>query len=181
MSAAIKAAKARRSGNPGMPGGHHRGDPGLFGAIGGAIRGGIGALSRGGNPVLGAARGARRGFMGRTGAQEDGSISLPIALPGIGSIGGPGKNPGTAVAKGSSSALVPLIPRGYHLNKSSYWLRDGTFVPKGTKLVKNRRRDPLNARALRRAISRVDAGKVWQSKLSEITTAKYTAAGKRKD
>ena len=70
---------------------------------------------------------------------------------------------------------------GYHLNKSDYFLRDGTFVPKGTRWVKNRRRNAMNPKALTRAIQRVEAGKSWQAKLSGITTAKYTASGKRKD
>lgn len=72
-------------------------------------------------------------------------------------------------------------PAGWHWNKSDYWLKDGTFVPKGTKLVKNRRRDPLNPTALRSAISRIDAGKRWQGKLREIETGKYTKAGNKKD
>ena len=75
---------------------------------------------------------------------------------------------------------VSVAPSGFHLNKSDYFLKSGEFVPKGTRLVKNRRRDPLNARALKRAVARVDAGKVWQGKLAEISTKKYTAAGKKK-
>ncbi len=72
-------------------------------------------------------------------------------------------------------------PSGYHLNKTGYHLKDGTYVAPGTKWVKNRRRNPMNARALRRAIGRVDAAKAWQSKLGEISTGKYTASGKRRD
>jgi hypothetical protein len=41
-------------------------------------------------------------------------------------------------------------PSGFHWNKSDYFLKDGTFVPKGTKIVKNRRRNSLNPRALGR-------------------------------
>jgi len=41
------------------------------------------------------------------------------------------------------------------LNKSSYFLKDGTFVPEGTRLVKVRRRNFANGRALRRSIGRV--------------------------
>lgn len=70
--------------------------------------------------------------------------------------------------------------KGYHLNKSSYFLLDGTYVPKGSRLVKNRRRNPLNPRALRNAIGRIDAGKIWQDKLADISTSKFTAAGHRK-
>jgi len=40
-------------------------------------------------------------------------------------------------------------PKGYHLNKS-----DGKYGARGTYYVRNRRMNPLNARALRRGISR---------------------------
>ena len=70
-------------------------------------------------------------------------------------------------------------PKGYHPNKSAYYTSAG-YHPKGSKCVKNRRRNPLNPRALGRAISRIDAGKKWQGKLREIETAKYTAAGNKK-
>jgi len=83
-------------------------------------------------------------------------------------------------ARGAPSVNGGPPPSGYHLNKADYFLRDGTFVPKGTRYVKNRRRDPLNPRALRNAIARVDAGKTWQGKLREIETGKYTKAGAKK-
>jgi hypothetical protein len=60
-------------------------------------------------------------------------------------------------------------PSGYHWNKSDYFLMDGTFVPKGTKLVKNRRRNSLNPRALDRAIGRVSGAKKASKKLGRIT------------
>jgi len=71
-------------------------------------------------------------------------------------------------------------PKGYVLNKSSYFLMDGSFVPKGSKWVKIRRRNPANARALSRAIGRIDLGKKLQGTLHEIETKKYTKAGNRK-
>jgi hypothetical protein len=76
--------------------------------------------------------------------------------------------------------LCAGAPKGFHLNKADYFLRDGTFVPKGSKWVRNRSRNPLNPRALQRAVARVDAGKTWQGKLHEIETGKYTKAGNRK-
>jgi hypothetical protein len=48
-----------------------------------------------------------------------------------------------------------MIPKGYRLNKSSYFLKSGQFVPAGTKLVRMRRRNFANGRALRRSIGRV--------------------------
>lgn len=80
---------------------------------------------------------------------------LPVALPGgavldVGSLA-PGGKP--ALIRGGRG--VDVIPRGYRLNKSSYFLKDGTFVPEGTRLVKVRRRNFANGRALRRSIGRV--------------------------
>jgi len=46
-------------------------------------------------------------------------------------------------------------PSGYHLNTSSYFLKSGEFVPARSKCVKNRRRNPLNPRALSRATGRL--------------------------
>jgi len=60
-------------------------------------------------------------------------------------------------------------PSGYHYNKTSYFLKDGTFVPEGTKLVKNRRRNPLNPRAASRAISRLESAKKAVKRLDRIT------------
>jgi hypothetical protein len=68
---------------------------------------------------------------------------------------------------GPSTALVKAgagCPIGFRLNKSTYvtrgggtshWKKSLTVHPKGTVCVKRRRRNVGNARALRRAISRV--------------------------
>lgn len=42
---------------------------------------------------------------------------------------------------------------GFHWNKQGYWTAGG-YVEKGTRMVKNRRMNPLNPRALRRAMRR---------------------------
>jgi len=61
---------------------------------------------------------------------------------------------------------------GYHLNKSSYFLMDGTFVEAGTKWVRNRRRNPGNMRALSRSLGRIKSAKKMASSLSQITIRK---------
>ena len=48
-------------------------------------------------------------------------------------------------------------PRGMRLNKSSYFLRNGTFVEPRTRCVKIRRINPGNGRAVKRAIRREDS------------------------
>lgn len=63
-------------------------------------------------------------------------------------------------------------PPGFRPNKTSYFLRDGTFVAEGTKCVKIRRRNPLNPKALDRAISRISQAKRASKKLSRVTVRK---------
>lgn len=118
-----------------------------------------------------------------------------IKKPGIPTLGIPAFTPGEPTVLGEQRfaarqrASAPVAtngrvgvacPSGFHPNKSSYFTLQG-FVPKGSRCVKNRRRNPMNPRALDRAIRRVDAGKSLQGKLAEITTAKWTSSGKKKD
>lgn len=114
-----------------------------------------------------------------------------LAIPGRGSpapVGAivPQTSPGVTVSSFAppSSMAPPSMngkrPPGYHWNKSGYFLRSGEFVPPESRLVRNRRRNPLNPRALRKAVGRVNAAKSWQSMLSSISTGKYTAAGKKR-
>lgn len=193
MSAAIKAAKRSTRGSPGAAG-----DPGLFGGLFGAVKGGLKNVFGGpGAVVMGAAGGFRKGFAGAPTA-----VAPPVPVPiSIAQVPPPvnGRNGGGAVPvvptpgiAGMAARFFPggktglevdigTIPtKGFHLNKSDYFLKDGTFIAKGTRMVKDRRRNPLNPRALMRAVGRIDAGKIWQGKLSEIATAKFTAAGNRK-
>ena len=172
MSQAIKISRAGSQG--GVPIGRNvqRGDPGLFGFLGnlakGAIGTGVSLLTRG--PVAAARTAAGNfGLGGRGGA--------PAGPSGF--SGPPPRSSG-----GFGPSLVPSgagqLMKGYHLNSSSYFLRDGTFIPEGTRAVKNRRRNPANARATSRAISRINGAKRMQSTLSQIETAKYTKTGKKK-
>lgn len=91
-----------------------------------------------------------------------GTMSVPVS-----SVFGPN---GNGLACGS----------GFRPNKTSYFLRDGTFIEEGSRCVKRRQRNPMNPRALSRAIGRIDAGKRFQNRMSEISTGKFTAAGKKK-
>lgn len=68
-------------------------------------------------------------------------------------VGQPGKPTGTCLLPGKNGGPPRL--RATHANKSSYFLKDGTRVEAGTRCVANRRRNPLNPRALSRAMSRV--------------------------
>lgn len=136
-----------------------RGDPGLWGALKGAVKG----------FVTGGPLGMLRG--GVAGALERKPLTGPVIVPPApGRLpaffpGGPATVPalrhplaGPAIMAGAPLAIGPggpqiACPSGFHPNKSSYMTLQG-FVPKWSKCVKNRRRNvsngPANARALRR-------------------------------
>ena len=158
-----------------------RGDPGLFGFLGGIAK-----------TALGVATGGISSAVERVFNKP----SIPVPLPPTvisNQQGGPGgtlfANPFQAQPitvfdrfKTAGQALVPggVEPfgnggggmPGHHLNKSDYWLKDGTFVPKGSRWVKNRRRNPLNPRAASRAISRLESAKKATAKINRITIRK---------
>ena len=182
MSATIKQGKLEaRSARamPGVgsmrpvPGGGQMGDPGIFGDIWGGIKGAVG--------------GAIKGFTGGGSQPKPPTITWPMTIPGIQQapiIKSPGVRgvaerlvPGGATGYEMNPAMRAGKPSqtGYHWNKTGYFLKDGTWVAPGTKEVKNRRRNPLNPRALDRSISRITSAKRASKKLSRVTIRKATA------
>ncbi len=65
-----------------------------------------------------------------------------------------------------------LCPPGCHANKSDYFLKGGTFVAEGTRCVTNRRRNPLNPRALDRASGRLRSAKKAGAFLAKLNIPK---------
>jgi len=63
-------------------------------------------------------------------------------------------------------------PVGFRPNKTSYFLKSGQFVPKGSRCVRNRRRNSLNPKALSRAMSRLEGFKKASSRAGRIRIAK---------
>lgn len=135
------------------------GDPGLFSSIGGflktAARGAVGFVT--GGPV-GAAAAVLPGIVGgrstSSGAMIPSRIADPRNLPDIPSmVMGPAAR-GLMIPPSTGTAVAPYQPKGYHLNKTGYFLKSGAYVAPGTKWVKNRTRNFANGRALNRAISR---------------------------
>ena len=165
-----------------------RGDPGLFSALGGALKGGVVGLLTGG-PV-GAVTGALGGAvgMGPGFATPMPTVPTPPNIPGpMGIYGGAvpiTKVPGVtgvlqrALPGGATGyeAVMPQTaaggPQGYHPNKSGYWTSAG-YVQKGTKWVRNRRRNvsngPANQRALRRLVAWDHADRARRRALKSIT------------
>lgn len=185
MSLAMKVAR-----------GEYQGDPGLWGFVKGAARAGAAYLTGGTSEValqaISQARGggapppvsaiSRRApsprrttwptMFGATTPQGAPPPSREVVrTPGIrGAIqrAAPGGATGYQVA-----AAPPMMMNGkmggYHLNKSSYFLISGEFVPAGTRWVKNRRRNPGNIKAASRALSRVTATKKALQTFSKVT------------
>jgi len=80
--------------------------------------------------------------------------------------------PGPGVAPAMVSANGACDTAGYHLNKSAYFLMSGEFVPERSRYVRNRKRNPANARATSRAISRITGAKRYAASLSRISIRK---------
>lgn len=152
MSLAIQRAK-------------YTGDPGIFGDIFRGIKGAVGGAFKAIAGVPDAGPGGVPTYPQQF-QQMQPQPRYPMALPFVQPRGAAAHlPPPSACPPGHSMA-------GYHLNKSDYFLRDGTFVPKGTKWVKNRKRNPANARATSRAISRVVGAKRYAQSLNRVSVRK---------
>ena len=190
MSMAVKmSTTAQRS----MPGIGYQGDPGIFGFLGGIAKKVTGAVSRLNIPFVsggaGLVSGALGGILGRKTAKTRQAARAGLAAGLIPFEGRtfPGQGPRGMPVPGIRGAVQRFLPGGatgfetngagppgpgYHVNKSDYFLKDGTFIPKGSTWVKNRRRNPLNPRALSRAMSRLTSAKNAAKALGRITIRK---------
>jgi len=184
MSLANKLAKAQFRGDYQ----DYKGDPGLFGDIWSGVK----RLGRAGTQIVGGlgipfASGAVRTIGGALfgrgreaipGASTFPSMNIGARMPtspiaGPGSIPlqfaagprtmGPGSFPQLAAANGACPDM-----KGYHANKSEYFLRSGEFVGKGTRYVKDRRRNPGNMKALSRSLSRIKSAKKMAATLAQV-------------
>jgi hypothetical protein len=175
MSYAMSVARYGNMGDPGLFG--FLGNA-IKGTIGGFLTGGPAGA------ILGAA-GSVAGAIARPSVKQAKAATMfpqisqtRPTLPGTGgfsgvNVGGPsGVTIGTVKPGGATTLAparpTPLLPSGstaqyapkqcgiagYHYNKTTYHTATGT-VPRGTKCVRNRKRNPLNPRALSRAMSRV--------------------------
>lgn len=161
-------------------GDYYRGDPGLLGNIFGGIVGAAKGLVTGG--PLGAITGGIGGLIGKKPSTAMIPFSPPPGItppilqqpfqPGVGVQTGtlrigafaPTMGPGGMQIGPSGTPLVPTM-RGLHYNKSTYETRGGgtsrwgpagslQIHPKGSVLVKSRRMNVGNARALKHALRR---------------------------
>lgn len=143
-----------------------KGDPGLFGfirkgigavagAIGGLVPGPVGAIAKGVSRIVTPrtprpAAGVRSPLVGAPSTMP--VIQMPPSLqPTPGFVGAAQRAlPGGATGFQTTPGGNPCWP-GYHLNKSRSY---ATGAEPGSVCVKNRRMNPLNPKALRRAIRR---------------------------
>jgi len=182
MSMQIKIARAQTQGSGRvMPG---VGDPGFFGDVGSffggvakrvakSVPGPVGAIARELFPNGGGQMGPPRPGGG---IATNGMITTfqeatrQVPTPGVGGtferFFPGGKSGFTEVAVNGGCAA------GHRPNKTDYFLNDGTFVQKGSRCVKIRRRNPLNPKALDRAIGRIVSAKAKETKLKRITIRK---------
>jgi len=143
----------------------YTGDPGLFDVFKGALSGAWKGLGIGRQPpVPTGAPGSGQPINLRmpTNHKPPWQIDWGAALPG----GDP------FISRGTGNGGPACDTAGYHLNKSEYFLKSGEFVPEGSRYVKNRKRNPANARATSRAISRVTGAKRYAQSLSRISIRK---------
>lgn len=174
MSLQMKAAAAGRRPMAGRTS-SYQGDPGLFGAIGGAI----GGFLTGG--PLGAVGGAVAGWKGGGSkpAPATGLMQPPQSMPGVPQAPIPGFRGAIQRAlPGGATGYAPVNgskPSGMRLNKSGYFLKSGEYVAPGTRYVKIRRRNPLNPRAASRAIARLESAKKAVKGLSRVTVRSKTS------
>ena len=115
-----------------------RGIRGLLGRISGRslVRAGVGTAAVAAIPV------ASR--IGR------GAATIGIPMPGGATI-----RPGALLPGGVPFTTPGECPKGFRLNKSSYFLKSGAHIPARSKCVRYRRMNVANTRALNRSTRRL--------------------------
>jgi len=127
--------------------------------------------------------GQRAGSLGLMGGQRAAFMNMPSAQQisqfgpnGAASVLQPSAGPLAALQRfvpgGATGMEGTVQPKGYHANKTSYFLQDGTHVPAGSRWVKNRRRNPFNPRALSHAMGRIVSFKSGVDVAKRITIRK---------
>ena len=165
MSLAVKAARMQVAGDPGLFGSIGKFLGGALKTVGGIVGGPVGF----GLKTIG-------GFAGGGPQIQTRPTMLPIPRGrtiGQRGFGGPGQlQPGFVGPPRPAPAEGLACPQGFHPNKSSYYMRSGEFIAKGSKCVPSRRRNPANARANDRAIGRIESAKKMAARLGRITIRK---------
>jgi len=188
MSLQVKAARGMATANArAMPGIGYRGDPGLFGFLGKVAKGVTGFA---GNVLPGPFGGISRALssvLGNKAPSRPARLPMQTTIPFNRPITTFQPPPRFAEPSGFKRGIQQMLPggrtgfeqvangappSGYRLNKTSYFLNDGTYVPAGTRYVRIRKRNPANPRANSRAIARITSAKKYAATLGRITIRK---------
>lgn len=136
--------------------GGYQGDP----QLGGLISLGARLAGRGIRGLLGR-------ISGRSLVRAGVATTAVAAVPAVSSIargvpqiavpmpGGAQFRPGALMPGGVPAFTPGECPKGFRKNKSSYFLKGGQFIPKGSKCVRYRRMNVANTRALKRSTRRL--------------------------
>lgn len=191
MSYAMKVSKAQAMGDPGLFGFLGKAI-GAVGKVAGILPGPLGLVGKvasvltsgGAKPIKLATAGSLPGIGGRqvpfpglpgvTMPVPRGPLSL---FPQRGNIpqggGGADWEPGTPGRMGACPTA------GYHYNRTGYFTKRYGYIEKGSVCVKNRKRNPLNPRALSRAMARLTSAKRAARCLGEFSIRPRKACGCR--
>jgi len=164
------------------------GDPGLFGFLGKVVKTGLGVVSKLGIPLVSGAAGIAGGLLGggMAGPGLPGQVTptvrrfggvMPISLAQAGQIPTPGIAGAAQRFFPGGATGMEGCGAGFRPNKSGYYVQgrgggEGVYVEPNTVCVKSRRMNPLNPRALSRAMRRIESAKRATSVLSRITIRK---------
>jgi hypothetical protein len=185
----------------------YRGDPGLFGFIGKAIGtvakvagniipGPIGAVAKlAGTALAGNGKPQNPSLVAKPLPasvmpilqsqnlpqipSQTGLVNIvhpPALVPGVGMVANGGNQTQSGFG-GSSTTTAAACERGYHRNKTGYYSKKYGYIPAGSVCVKNRKRNPLNPRALSRSIARISSAKNAAAFLSRVTVREKAGCG----
>lgn len=185
MSMALKVSRARAGTGPPINRAAFRGDPGLlgdiFGTVTGFIRDPIGTaldlgtkLLGGGEPVpkpiaIATNQTISSGFQERFPGEIFPGVDIDIF--GAGQEGASiDLFAGSAAEQATRAAQVNgKCAPGFHLNRATYFLKNGTRIAKGSRCVRDRRMNPLNPRAASKAIKRIGRAKAATDSLDRVS------------
>lgn len=173
MSYAIRVARQSAMGDPGLFSFLGKAAGAVLGVAGNVLPGPLGGIAKIGSQLLApkpisvakATTGMRPGGVMVSGVaqplfQPVGQAPFSTAriapspipmLPVTPTSANSGRVTGALVGAGAGTPCTS----GYHYNKTEYYTKRYGVVSKGSVCVKNRRRNPLNPRALSRAMSRI--------------------------
>ena len=166
-----------------MAGNGMYGDPGLFSFLGGVVKKATGIVSRLGIPIVSGVAGAVSGLIP---GQQPAALPAGPGLPGVSAFTGIRPISLQTAAQIPTRGVVGAIQRavpggatgmegcggGYRANKSGYYVQGGQYVAPGTVCVKRRRMNPLNPRALSKAMRRIESAKRATKVLGRISIKK---------